>query len=923
MTPSRWQQVEELYHAALECEPSERAALLARADPELRREVESLLAQDSSKTGALNRPPWARTNGSSVADSTVALIASGTHLGPYKIEGPLAAGGMGEVFRGVDTRLGRPVAVKTSRDQFSARFDREARAISSLNHPHICTLYDVGPNYLVMELCEGETLAAHLKRGKLSIQETIRYGAQIADALAAAHAKGITHRDLKPGNIMLGKSGVKVLDFGLAKSPQDETLTGTRMVMGTPAYMAPEQREGKECDARSDIYSLGLVLYEMATGKRAEQGQMPLLNQLPQQLAHVIERCLAQDPEDRWQSASDVRKELEWAATSTPLPESTPARRPRLAWSVAAVCLLAFAGLSFFYFRKTPPADPNLHLSAPLPEHTVPGYVALSPDGRRLVIQLEKEGTNQLWIRSLDSPQFRLLPGTENSRAPFWSPDGKSIGFFADAKLKTIPAAGGPPRVLCDGTGDYGGGTWNRAGVILFSTVGSGGEPLHRVNASGGACTAATKPEGGNDHALPVFLPDGKHFVYLVRGGDEATRGLYVASLDTALDNSASRRLLADDSSAVFAPSTTGKKYGYLLFLRGRDLMAQPFNAETLQLAGDVFPVAADASFSMSTALIGASASATGTLVYEANLAPSGRQLTWLDRFGKELGKVGGIQGQYHVALSPDGKMAAAVRRDRQIWLYDLQRGGEARFTSPPLTGSAPVWSPDGNLIAFGSGYNSALYLKDASGGSKDKVLLGSGNGKAPSDWSRDGRYLIYTESDPKSQGDIWYLLDPLAKSSKPKPVKFQGTEAKESQGQLSPDGRWLAYASDETGKQEVYVRPFPSGSGRWKVSAGRGSNREPRWRRDGKELFFLEYTPPSGHLMAVPVQSGPLGDFRAGVAQALFEFRAIGVITAANIFLYSPSSDGQRFLVNVESREAPPTLNVVTNWEKMALGVK
>ncbi len=775
-----------------------------------------------------------------------------------------------------------------------------------------------------MELCEGETLAARLKRGKLCIKETLRYGAQIADALAAAHAKGIIHRDLKPGNIMIGKSGIKVLDFGLAKSPQDETLTGTRMVIGTPAYMAPEQREGKECDARSDIYSLSLVLYEMATGKRADQGQMPLLDQLPQQLAHVIERCLAQDPQDRWQTASDVRKELEWAATSTPLPDSAAPPRPSLAWSVAAALLLAILGLSLLHFREAPPAGPMLHLSVPPPEHTVPGYVALSPDGRRLVIQLEKEGTNQLWIRSLDSPQFQLLPGTENSRAPFWSPDGKSIGFFADAKLKTILVAGGPPRVLCDGTGDYGGGTWNRAGVILFSTVGSGGEPLHRVNASGGACTAATKPEGGNDHALPEFLPDGKHFVYVVRGGDEATRGLYVASLDTALDNSASRRLLADDSSAVFAPSTTGKNDGYLLFLRGSDLMAQPFNAETLQLAGDVFAVAREASFSLSPGLIAASASA-GILVYEANLYASGRQLTWLDRFGKELGRVGGIQGQYHVALSPDGKMAATVRRDRQIWLYDMQHGGEARFTSPPLTGNAPVWSPDGNLIAFGSGFtgSGALYLKDASGGSKEELLLGSGNGKEPSDWSRDRRYLIYTESDPKSQGDIWYLLDPLAKSSKPKPVKFQGTEAKESQGQLSPDGRWLAYASDETGKQEVYVRPFPSGSGRWKVSAGRGSNREPRWRGDGKELFFLEYTPPSGHLMAVPVQSGPTGDFRAGVAQALFEFRAIGVITAANIFFYSPSPDGQRFLVNAETREAPPTVNVVTNWEKMALGTK
>ncbi len=327
MNPERLQQVYELYHAARECERGERAALLARADPELCREVESLLAQDSSKTGALDRPAWAGGNGFTSAGATVTLIAAGTQLGPYKIEGPLAAGGMGEVFRGVDTRLGRPVAVKTSREQFSARFDREARAISSLNHPHICTLYDVGPNYLVMELCEGETLAARLKRGKLSILETLRYGAQIADALAAAHAKGITHRDLKPGNIMLGKAGIKVLDFGLAKSPQDLTLTGTRMVMGTPAYMAPEQREGKECDARTDIYSLGLVLEEMIAGKLADQGQTPLKEHLAVTLTHVIERCLAPEPEDRWQSARDVQRELEWAATSMPLLEGAPVPR--------------------------------------------------------------------------------------------------------------------------------------------------------------------------------------------------------------------------------------------------------------------------------------------------------------------------------------------------------------------------------------------------------------------------------------------------------------------------------------------------------------------------------------------------------------------------------------------------------------------
>src|SRR5450631_2383663 len=367
MGPSRWQKIEELYHAALECVPGERTAFLARADPELRREVESLLAQESGGT-PIDHPAW--EGAASLLGSTAAVLTPGTQLGPYKIEGPLGSGGMGEVFRAVDTRLGRSVAIKTSQEQFSARFDREARAISSLNHPHICTLYDVGPNYLVMELCEGETLAARLKCGKLSIDDTLRYGQQIADALAAAHAKGIVHRDLKPGNIMLGKAGIKVLDFGLAKSPQDLTLTGTRMVMGTPAYMAPEQREGKECDARSDIYSLGLVLCEMATGKRAEQGQAPLLDQLPERLRHVIERCLEQDPAERWQTASDIRKELQWAATLPAIPEGAPAsggsRRLWLAWTLVVVTTLGLALVAFLHFREpesAPNAMPELALS--------------------------------------------------------------------------------------------------------------------------------------------------------------------------------------------------------------------------------------------------------------------------------------------------------------------------------------------------------------------------------------------------------------------------------------------------------------------------------------------------------------------------------------------------------------------------------
>ena len=414
----------------------------------------------------------------------------------------------------------------------------------------------------------------------------------------------------------------------------------------------------------------------------------------------------------------------------------------------------------------------------------------------------------------------------------------------------------------------------------------------------------------------PEFLPDGKHFVFVVRGGDESKRGLSVASLDDPTP----RRILGDESSAIFAPSTQGKKHGYLLFLRGNDLMAQPFRAETLQLAGDPIRVAMNASFSLIGSQVAASVSASGILAYRSNASGTRRQLTWLDRSGKELSTVGSVQDLRDVALSPDGKTVATGRSQQGIWLYDVQRGGEARFTSQTLPGTAPVWSPNGDLIAFASG--NGLYIKDASGGIKEEVLYENRNPKTASDWSRDGRYLTYTEVDPKDQADIWFLLDPLNKSSDKKPVKFQGTPAIESQGQLSPDGHWIAYLSNESGQDEVYVRPFPSGPGRWKVSAGHGLSREPRWRRDGKELFFVESGVPQ-RLMSVPVQSSSDRGFQAGVPQAMFEFRGNSSVPSANRFVYSPSADGQRFLVNLDASDEEPALNVIVNWEKAALGGK
>jgi len=882
-------------------------------------------------------------------------IPSGTKFGSYEIVMPLGAGGMGEVYQAHDSKLGRDVAIKVLPEAFAhdperlARFQREAKMLAALNHPNIATIYGLeqsgSTSYLVMELVAGEDLAQRIRRsGAVPLDEALGIARQIAEALEAAHEKGIIHRDLKPANVKVTPEGkVKVLDFGLAKAFEDDPSTGDMsnsptlsmaatmqgVVLGTAGYMAPEQARGKRVDKRADIWAFGVVLYELLTGKRLFDGedvahtlaavimQKPDLSAAPAQVLPLLQRCLEKDPRKRLRDIGDMELLLreapvEPAAPSSPL-SSIAANK--VAWGVAALLAVIALGVSLVHFREVPPANPGLNLSVPLPANSLAGFVALSPDGGRMVLEIISQGITQLWYRSLDSAQLQLLPGTDGARGPFWSPDSKYFGFFADGKLKTMPATGGPPQILCDGTGVVADGTWSRKGVILFSSTGAGA-PLRRVNAAGGACTAVTNPEGGNAYSFPQFLPDGNHFVYQVRGGDETRRGLYVA----ALDNISPRRLLADESSAVFVPSTTGKNYGYLLFLRRTDLMAQPFRAETLDFAGDAFPIVSDASLNANGA-ISATASVNGILAYEANFARTA-QLTWLDRSGKELSKVGAVQEVRSISLSPDGLFAATVRGNYQaIWLHDLQRGGESRFISPALGVSSPVWSPDGSQIVYGAGTD--MYLKNANGGSKEMLLLQDENIKRPSDWSSDGRYLIYTEVDAKGQGDIWYLPDPLNKSGDRKPVKFQGTEAVESQGQLSPDGRWLAYVSNESGEYEVYVRPFPSGPGRWKISSNAAGNREPRWRRDGKELFFLDDRVPIKRVMSVSVQSAKGGEFQAGTPQALFDFRAIGVIPTGNSFLYSPSADGQRFLVFALPGDAMPTVNILTNWEKAALGSK
>jgi len=817
---------------------------------------------------------------------------------------------MGEVFRGVDTRLGRPIAVKTSREQFTERFNREARAISSLNHPHICTLYDVGPNYLVMELCEGETLAARLKRGKLSINDTLRYGQQIADALAAAHAKGITHRDLKPGNIMLGKSGVKVLDFGLAKSSQDETLTGARMVMGTPAYMAPEQREGKECDARTDIYSLGLVLYEMATGKRAVQNQIPSLDQLPERLQHVIERCLTPDPGDRWQSAQDVKTELEWAGQSRPAMTGERTRGVRIPWMIAALATLLAFVLAGLYWRQTPQATASGRSTrfivyppekVVLSGNTLP---TISPDGERLVFGgIEPDGKTRLFVRPLASLAAEPVPGSEGAAFVFWSPDSRSIGFFAGGKLKRSDLNGGPPEILCDASSvARPSGTWNRDGVILLNSEDRPG--LYRIPATGGVPSPVTALDAGRQetmHLWPKFLPDGRHFIYLVQSQQVDNSGIYVASMDSK-DR---KRVLNISTNPSYAESPAG--IGHLLFMQGSTLMAQAFDTKKLELAGERFPVAEQVLMSPAYALglAAFSASSNGVLVYRTLHETT--ELVWFDRQGRRLGTVG-EPGNYSVpALSPDEKTLAVRRTDTQLgthdlWLFNLVRGTPSRFTFDPGEETNPTWSPDGTRIAFSSYQKGSydLYQKAATGAGNAVLLMESNDSKIIHTWTPDGRFVLYGSGNNR-----WAL--PL--TGEAKPMLLSGTGLGDGVS-VSPNMKWMAYRSTESGRNEIYVQSFPSTGNKSQVSTAGGE--EPEWRRDGKELFFVE----GKRLMAVEVNTGPV--FDRGVPKPLFE---VLLETEPRRSRYQVAANGQKFLVNVplESTQSA-TIEVVTNW---AVGLK
>ena len=872
---------------------------------------------------------------------------------------------MGDVYEATDSKLGRSVAIKFLPEAFShdservGRFEREARVLASLNHSNIATIHGMEESgerkFLVMELVSGETLAERIKRGPIPVDESLTIAKQIAEALEAAHEKGVIHRDLKPGNVMLTSDGrVKVLDFGLAKaydadpsnpgmsnSPTMVSMAATNagIIMGTAGYMSPEQARGKNVDKRADIWAFGAVLYEMLTGQRAFPGEdltdtlaavvkldpkwEAIGADVSSRVRQVLRVCLQKDPRQRVQAIGDVRLALE-GAFETAAPQSTasapaPTARGRLALMVAMAAVLVAAALaivSLLRVRDRPVEQQRVHLSVPLPGNTAPGFFALSPDGRSLVMSYQ----GGLGIRSLDSGEMRLLTGTLTARTPFWSPDSRTIAFFVERRLKTVMASGGPPVTLCENTGTGHGGTWNRAGTIVFATEAG---VLNRVSAAGAQCTELAKPEPGVQRQIPVFLPDGDHFLYVLQTTDEARRGVYVASLG----DPNGRRLLADPTSAMFVPNGPGSNQGRLLFVREQTLMAQAFDATPLQLSGDPVMVADPVSFTASQPQIAVSADTNGTLMYLVNGRPE-RQMVWYARSGTELIRAAMTGGQGGaVSLAPDGERVAFRRSDARgllsLWMQNLERNQETFLTRPPLSPGAPVWSPDGQRVAYsatGAGAP-AIYIKNVNGG-KEEILLQGTNPQAPSDWSRDDHWLVYTENNPKTGADIWLLLDPSKPSADRKSVKLLGESFNESQGQISPDGKWLAYYSDESDTGQIYLRPFngisPASETKWQLSTSGVASLEPRWSADGKELFYLEIVRGTRRIKLMSVSIGAVPK-PAGTPKLLFEFQSLTTVPQANVFAYSPAADGQRFLINVYATEAQPSLEVILNWGKTA----
>jgi eukaryotic-like serine/threonine-protein kinase len=858
-----------------------------------------------------------------------AALPSGARLGPYEIVEPAGAGGMGEVYRAKDTRLNRDVAVKTIRGAFTERFEREAKAISALNHPNICTLHDVGEHegsgYLVMEFIDGKPVA-----GPMPVDQALQIGIQICDALYAAHKKGIVHRDLKPANILITKQGVKLLDFGLAKlstAPasgaypattvgEQQTvaaLTGAYTVVGTPQYMAPEQISGGDVDARTDIFAFGCVLYELLTGQRAFEGKSAssimaavlatkpkpieeLVPLTPPALDRVIQRCLAKDPEDRWQSARDVMAELQWIAqggSKVGLPAVVTVKRKTrelLAWGACAVATLAAIGFAVAWVRRAPEPPAIVRFPLPMPEGlTNPSSPEVSPDGRKIAfVATDREGKSLVWLRPLDVLEPHPLPGTDGAVRLFWSPDSRMVAFTGGGKLKKVDITGGPPQTICD-TATGSDGSWSPAGIILFD--GRGNDPIWEVPAAGGL----TKVKGITATGWPVFLPDGRHFLYMSFAASN-DQTLMVGSLDS------------DDRTTLFK-TTSRVLYtdpGYLLFVRENTLVAQKFDVKSLAVQGDAVPVGEGLGVD-SVGLASFSASRNGVLAFRAG-ALAGRRLMWFDRSGKPTQAIDAVSDYRDASIAPDGKRLAydapTATNLGDLWIFDTVRKVSTRFTFDPAAELAPLWSPDGRRIVFTSRAKGAgdLFVKDVSGTREPEVLLASPEGKYPSDWSRDGTYILYSLTSQTTGWDSWAL--PLTGDKKPFPVAQ--TKFDEMFPRFSPDHKYIAYTSNESGRNEVYVQEFPEARNKWQVSTTGGS--DTYWRADGKELFYRS----GSRILSVPVEMG--GSLTFGTPTELFQAPIATDVTVRSRFM--PTADGQRFLVlSTLGRDAVQPASVVLNW--------
>ena len=882
-------------------------------------------------------------------------LAVGARIAHYEVTGSLGAGGMGEVYRARDTKLVRDVALKILPDAFAsdaerrARFGREAKTLAALNHPNIAQVHGFeesgATSALVMELVEGEDLSQRIRRGPLPYDEAIAIAKQIAQALEAAHDQGIVHRDLKPGNIKVRDDGtVKVLDFGLAKalepavaradsgaeimnsptitSPAGVTLGG--VIIGTAAYMAPEQARGRVVDKRADIWAFGCVLYEMLSGRRAFAGEdvsdtlASVLKSdvewtgIPRAATRLLKKCLEKDPKKRLHDIGDAWDLID---DGTPWTPAAPPSRLWVPWAIAALVLLASTiGLAVLHFTEAPvtPASARFQI-APPPKTGFDIYLALSPDGRRLAFTARDEkGVLQLWVRDLESLEARPLPGTEGAWSPFWSPDSRFLAFAVERTLKKIDVTGGPPQTIGDAAATVGMGAWSPDGAIVFGTRGAG--PLRKVPASGGSpenLTSVDASAGETFHAFPFFLPDGRHFLYFRQSLDPEVQGVYAGSLDLAPDQQSRTRLTHATMGPIY---TAGGDTGRLLFLRNATLMAQAFDPASLRVTGEPTPVVERVGSSGSFGYF--SASSTDVLAYRTGsaTAPNLNQLTWMNRKGQTIETVA-EPGNYTnsanaLALSPDARhaiVAISPTPSADLWLLEFARAIQTRLTSHEAADVSPVWSPDGTSAVFRSNRPGpgSVYVKDINGNADESVLFPSTQRFTPTDWSHDGRFVSLT----RDTLDLWVL--PLEGTKVPMPLLE--TRFNETAARWSPDDRWLAYASDETGENEVYLRPFavaadgkPGLGTKWRVSTDGGA--QPRWRRDGKELFYRN---GAGAVMAVDV-TALNGKVQTGLPHQLFIPSPLSTVG------WDVAPDGQRFLFSLPVDQAvnADPITVVLNWQ-------